>query len=255
MIQTNYVALEHPYRVIYYNGVMGLQIGTLIVTVEKQDEEGRDTIEMRSHPVVSYCSVETKKGLNLPTFPGCYSEAVVWDQVQQNDVATLCVEGENMHIVAFINYIAEDLWKKGLKNGMGKSINAAYDIRTAMKRLSIDTTIPKPENGLWKESITLGLWEEDSGVQMCGDVDTELFRFETPVDQNEEKMVEALLQQQDFWGVITGVTTDFSGPIRDIVIDFKPCDDTPMLVRLTKRLNEEQEKRVKYLFPEVEVDE
>lgn len=50
MIQTNYVPLEHPYRVVYYNGVIGIQIGSLILAIEKQDEEGKRIVEIKTHP-------------------------------------------------------------------------------------------------------------------------------------------------------------------------------------------------------------
>ncbi len=33
MLQTSYVPLEHPYKIIEYQGIMGIQIGTLIVTM------------------------------------------------------------------------------------------------------------------------------------------------------------------------------------------------------------------------------
>ena len=51
-----------------------------------------------SYPVVSYINKDGKASDRpslISSLPGSddYSEAVVWDQVQQRDVATLCVEG------------------------------------------------------------------------------------------------------------------------------------------------------------------
>ena len=62
MIQTNYVPLEHPYRVVYYNGVIGIQIGSLILAIEKQDEEGKRIVEIKTHPEVVPADCDPSRG-------------------------------------------------------------------------------------------------------------------------------------------------------------------------------------------------
>jgi hypothetical protein len=85
MIQTSYVPLEHPYQIIEYNGKLGIQIGTLIVTKDVSSEKNGDyAIETHSHPVVTYVNKETplelKKHMSLSK-PRPF-EGVVWDDVE-----------------------------------------------------------------------------------------------------------------------------------------------------------------------------
>ena len=105
MIQSHYVPLPKPYRIIYSGGAVGLQIGTLIVVSEATTTfhggkivPGYWGVNTYSYPVVSYINKDGKASDRpslISSLPGSddYSEAVVWDQVQQRDVATLCVEG------------------------------------------------------------------------------------------------------------------------------------------------------------------
>ena len=54
-MQSHFVKLEPPYQIIHYGGVVGIQIGTLIVTKDVSDKEKEGyAIETHSHPVVSY---------------------------------------------------------------------------------------------------------------------------------------------------------------------------------------------------------
>ncbi|MCR4836114.1 MAG: hypothetical protein K5899_06995 [Bacteroidaceae bacterium] len=97
IVNSHYVPLQPPYPVIYYNGEVGMQIGTLIV-VEGLDpsrphpygnREAPYAIRTHSHPVVSYGNKQT--GLITPNVePNDWSEGVVWDNVQLRDVTVLC---------------------------------------------------------------------------------------------------------------------------------------------------------------------
>lgn len=250
MIQTNYVALERPYRVIYYNGVMGLQIGSLIVTKEKPNRKGGSAVEIKSHPVVSYCGAEIKKKDTIfSPSPGRYSEGVVWDQVEQNDVSTLCIEGGYIHAEVFKCDIAEEIWKRGLKNGMWEAIRTASQIRRYMNMIGCQTTGPMTEDGIWRCESTLGIYEK-RGIQMCGNVEDDEFYFETPIDKNEDEIVKALLEQQEFWQIIMGASPTEFGFMKDLIIDFKPSDNNPLLVRITEKLNKVQGEfsRITYLY-------
>lgn len=59
MIQTSYVPLEHPFQIIEYKGVLGIQIGTLIVTVDKSEETEKGyAIETGRRRVRHLCAPE-----------------------------------------------------------------------------------------------------------------------------------------------------------------------------------------------------
>ncbi len=244
MIQTNYVALERPYRVIYYNGVVGLQIGSLVVTAEKQDEAGGSIIEIKSHPVVSYCTTKTKKKINSISYPGVYSEAVVWDQVEQNEVITLCIEGGCIDCEDFLEVVGQDLWKRGLRHGMRESTKLAYGLQHTMKRLGIKVTPPPTDDWYWECNVFINTWKED-GVPVCGDIEMQWPLFKTPIDEDENKTIEALMDQRDFWACMTSVCCRLADTCTEFLVHFKPDVHTDdYQVRLSERLNQEQETRL-----------
>ena len=97
MIQTSYAPLDKPYQIIEYNGRLGIQTGTLIVTKEKRPGKERGyAIETHSHPVVSYVNKETplelKKHLSLSK-PRPF-EGVVWDDVELYELNVVTRIGE-----------------------------------------------------------------------------------------------------------------------------------------------------------------
>ncbi|MBR1941296.1 MAG: hypothetical protein IJ845_08205 [Bacteroidaceae bacterium] len=120
MIQTHYVQLQPPYRIIYSGGAMGLQIGTLIVTFSPEQSQSRlgnrsgfPRMTSKTYPVVSYVN----KNLNelsddfITRFEGgggSYSEAVVWDQVDQSEVLTVCYEGQSLSWEDFLHLL--EIW-------------------------------------------------------------------------------------------------------------------------------------------------
>lgn len=106
-MNTSYVPLEHPYKIIEYQGVLGIQIGTLIVTVDKSNESEKGySIETHSHPVVSYVNnkmhVDMRSHRSL-SIPKPY-EGVVWDKVELHEVQTLVREGEELSWTEFMDY-------------------------------------------------------------------------------------------------------------------------------------------------------
>lgn len=107
MIQTSYVPLEHPYQIIEYQGVLGIQIGTLIVTVDMSDESEKGyAIETHSHPVVSYVNNKIHTDMKIHrslSLPRPY-EGVVWDKVELHDLRTLVREGEMLRWNDFMDY-------------------------------------------------------------------------------------------------------------------------------------------------------
>lgn len=100
MIDTSYVALEHPYRVIEYGGTVGLQIGVLVVTRETEGPDGGYGIETHSHPVVSYVNAgatdASGRRLSAAASSQTPVEGVVWDKVEVGRVTELGREGELM---------------------------------------------------------------------------------------------------------------------------------------------------------------
>ena len=106
MIDSSYVPLEHPYKIIEYQGTIGIQIGTLIVVRDKSSEDGEYAIETHSHPVVSYVNNRVHQDLKSSKtlfMPKPY-EGVVWNKVELKDVTTLVREDETLKWRDFMDY-------------------------------------------------------------------------------------------------------------------------------------------------------
>ena len=99
MIQTHYVRHEPPYEVIFCNGEVGIQIGSLIAVEEKRGENDEYGVVTHTHPIVNYGSKKrlrkwTKSEANVWTNPGDFVQGAVWDKVEVNDVLVLGVLDE-----------------------------------------------------------------------------------------------------------------------------------------------------------------
>ena len=110
IIQSHYVPLERPYRIIYANGNVGLQIGTLIAVSEDESRSDRVTVGIYTncYPVVSYINkkMENKELLYSDLgFGGGFSEAVVWDHLEQKEVSTFCIEGGYVRWDSLLNIL------------------------------------------------------------------------------------------------------------------------------------------------------
>lgn len=149
MIQTSYVPLEHPYRVIEYNGTLGIQIGTLIVTVDKSEySEGVYAIETHSHPVVSY--VNNKMRTDLKNFrslslPRPY-EGVAWDKVELHQLRTFVWEGETLTWSDYMDFCRRLRLSEleGTRQNVGAAIMDNYGM---LLDWGIDIDLPKGAKG------------------------------------------------------------------------------------------------------------
>lgn len=95
IVNSHYVALQPPYPIIYCNGEVGMQTGTLVVVEgpAQSDPSGKGdapySIRTHSHPVVSYGNKFAAVLTNFPE-PNDWSEGIVWDNVEMSDVTILC---------------------------------------------------------------------------------------------------------------------------------------------------------------------
>lgn len=78
MNSTELLKLDAPYNYIYYGGVVGKHVATLITVTDKTGEDGKYHIETHSHPVVTY--------------NGKTAEGVVWGNVEVTQCRTVCSE-------------------------------------------------------------------------------------------------------------------------------------------------------------------
>jgi len=108
-LSTTYAPLQPPYQIIKYGHQLAMQIGTLIVTIQKDTPgDGRGyEIETHSHPVVAYENKMTQKeGMQLSNH--MFMEGAVWNNVELKDVTTVCLSDKPLLWEEFVRFLYED---------------------------------------------------------------------------------------------------------------------------------------------------
>lgn len=110
IVSTTYVPLQPPYQIIKYSGDIAMQIGTLIVTIQKEGNVNGlgYAIETHSHPVVSYENkYKTEPNRQLSAYQ--FLEGAVWNNVEVKDVTTICLTNARLPWQEFIDFLWKDI--------------------------------------------------------------------------------------------------------------------------------------------------
>lgn len=157
-MQSHFVKLEPPYQIIHYGGVVGIQIGTLIVVGQEYPGPG-DSIDIytRSHPVVSYVDKNLFKrkmdNRRADLVDAAYwggGEGNVWSKVQVNDVDVLGLwdadQQQNSYPFEWDDFVGlvstgfsriDAIQNKHRKNGL-------YDLMNYLEKVGFDVVLPDP---------------------------------------------------------------------------------------------------------------
>lgn len=113
IVSTTYVPLQPPYQIIKYSGDIAMQIGTLIVTIQKEGSVNGlgYQIETHSHPVVSYEN-KFKMEPNHQLSSYQFLEGAVWNSVEVKDVTTICLSNSRLSWQDFVEFLWRDMGKK-----------------------------------------------------------------------------------------------------------------------------------------------
>ena len=204
-MQSHFVKLEPPYQIIHYGGVVGIQIGTLIVVgKEYPGPDDRIDIYTRSHPVVSYVDKNLFKrkmdnrrsDLTSAAFWGG-GEGNVWSKVEVNDVDVLGLWDTDQHQDSypyewddFVGLVAtgfsriDAIQNKHRKNGI-------YDLRNYLEKVGFDLVLPDPVEHLemtFREiSFEIEFGRHVPGL-LCRTIDG-LIEFHLPFYKKDPKLV------------------------------------------------------------------
>lgn len=110
IVSTTYVPLQPPYQIIKYTGDIAMQIGTLIVTIQKEGNVNGlgYEIETHSHPVVTYENkFKTEPNHQLTAYQ--FLEGAVWNFVEVKDVTTICLSNSRLPWQEFIDFLWRDV--------------------------------------------------------------------------------------------------------------------------------------------------
>jgi len=113
IVSTTYVPLQPPYQIIKYSGDIAMQIGTLIVTIQKEGNANGlgYAIETHSHPVVSYEN-KFKSEQNRQLSDYQFLEGAVWNNVEVKDVTTICLSNSQLPWQEFVQFLWRDMNKR-----------------------------------------------------------------------------------------------------------------------------------------------
>lgn len=110
IVSTTYVPLSPPYQIIKCAGDIAMQIGTLIVTIQKEGNlNGLGyQIETHSHPVVAYEN-KYKAEPNRQLTSYHFLEGAVWNYVEVKDVTTICLSNARLPWQDFVDFLWRDI--------------------------------------------------------------------------------------------------------------------------------------------------
>ena len=196
MIQTHLLTLQPPYNYIYYGGIVGKQIATLVVTVDNTDKEGNYGLETHSHPVVVY--------------NGQTAEGVVWDKCEVMDCRTVCSEKErSITLQKFSELMA--LTSCPMTDNPGNPMYRfepmnPYYLRSALRAAGIGLEMPTDDNyygpdqfGTVKNyEVTIYFDVDDDGWGAYSQLNESPFYFniETP---HPDEIANLLIAQLEDW--------------------------------------------------------
>ena len=103
IVSTAYVPLQPPYQIIMYDHDVAMQIGTLIVTVQKGAKDYQ--IETHSHPVVAYENKEREGMADSQLTRHQFLEGATWNNVEVKDVTTVCLAGATLTWKEFLEVL------------------------------------------------------------------------------------------------------------------------------------------------------
>ena len=151
MIQSHYIPLEEPHRIIYAGGVMGLQIGTLLVVhdlgpspMHGNRSSSKSRFTTASYPVVSYTNKSMDHIITDIHISGLFSEGVVWDHVTQDQVATICLEGQELPWDDCLDFLGPELIPPYKEESLSEEFRRSYRNLKTFRLLGGKVSIPKP---------------------------------------------------------------------------------------------------------------
>ena len=155
-MESHFVKLEPPYQIIHYGGVVGIQIGTLIVVGKKYPGPDGIDIYTHSHPVVSYVDkhqLKVKLGKDRGDyFTASYfggGEGNVWSKVEVSDVDVIGLWDADQEQDTctfewdhFTELVYEGFSYMEAKNGTYRK-NGIFDLYNYLRRVGL-TPVPPP---------------------------------------------------------------------------------------------------------------
>lgn len=185
-MESHFVKLEPPYQIIHYGGVVGIQIGTLIVVGSNYPGDYSSIeIRTRSHPVVSYVDKHQLKA-KLGKERGNYFKAThfgggegnVWSKVEVSDVDVIGIwdvdqdqETYPFEWNQFTSLVYYGFSYMEARNGTCRK-NGIFDLHNYLRRVGLTPVPPPPPTYCVEIGLCLRCIKYDNGfvrifIQCC----------------------------------------------------------------------------------------
>lgn len=189
IVSTTYAALQPPYQILSYGEILGVQIGTLIVTTQlDEDNENDYSIKTHSHPVVAYGNKEMHLSNNK------LYEGTVWDKVELHDVRTICMSNE--HDIDWQRFCL--LMKDSCQEYISKNIIHAPQTQFYWSLRKLGITVNRPRPGNYKIHLHIEEPFGNGGSKIiCSSPDDILFVFSW-LKKDDGNMLFGQLQSYNF---------------------------------------------------------
>lgn len=200
-ISTTYVPLQPPYQVIKYDRDVAMQIGTLIVTIQKDGEGDRKDykIETHSHPVVAYENKQLDSMIDASLTNHQLMEGAVWNNVEIREVTTICLVGATLTWHEFLQVLEYGTFLTAYRK--------MPDVKLYWKLQKLGVKVLPPEGNKYVVNLRLFPQPEEMGLSLQTDelapvflnvsVAEEKFYPEPEEDDEEEENVD--VESIVFW--------------------------------------------------------
>ena len=239
MIQTHLLPLQPPFNYIYYGGIVGKQIATMVAAVDKTNADGEYALETHSHPVVVY--------------NGQTAEGVVWDKCEVMDCRVVYSEKDKKVTLKQFNELLAMTGGSKTDNpdnpmNLLPPMNPNY-LRSALRAAGIVLEMPTDVNYYGPDQfgtvrnfkIKLLFDANDDGLCVWSQLDQSPLYFD--IEAAERKNVlNLLLGQLDDWEMALeefGINIEFEAGSQEDVFDgyieFEEEEVNTIIEELNKR--------------------
>lgn len=183
IVSTSYVPLQPPYQIIKYDEDVAMQIGTLIVTIQKggRSDEKAYKISTHSHPVVAYENKNDERLTNEQLTTHQFLEGAVWNNVEVKDVLTVCLTGATLTWKQFIEILEQDTFTHRYRT------RPHVMLYWQLKKLGV--TVLPPEDRTCYLKLHLAIQPEEAGLSLQTDHTSPIYLNVSVVEDDYEEGV------------------------------------------------------------------
>ncbi|MBQ4387568.1 MAG: hypothetical protein II822_08210 [Prevotella sp.] len=169
IFSTTYAPLRPPFQVIKYYKDVAIQIGTLIVTFQKDSKKDASDyqIETHSHPVVAYSSKDDPAMINKQLTGQSILEGAVWNNVEVRDVTTVCMSGATLTWNDYLKILEHENFRRRYR--LIPDTSLYWQLR------KIGVKILPPETRECTVHLNLSVQPEEAGISFQTDLGSPLY--------------------------------------------------------------------------------